>query len=240
MQKFVLVWLPNQMNLFLVLLVSAMWMGIVVTLGEQNHKPYCSNSTNRSKSGGDMFHYFFSVSPQVTIYLLIDAPFDSDPSKEKGSYHFLDSPYPVASSIDHDFESSVDVYQRNALLLQTVPDVLFFVSARSMIRTVTYYNERRWLPENVDYSKLLRGCREESVTHMLLVRAQIEVVDLTDDVTKLGEYPVSYGTFADVWKAVWRDRTIWTDRADRSDKGEKLVSFPFPCEFLCRDLLINQ
>ena len=40
-----------------------------------------------------------------------------------------------------------------------------------MMRSVRYYNDRRWLPENLDYSKLLRGCLEESVTHTLLVKA---------------------------------------------------------------------
>lgn len=75
-----------------------------------------------------------------------------------------------------------------------------------MIRTLTYYNERRWIPENLDYSKLLRGCREEDVTYTLLVKASIEVIDLTDDVTMIGECAVSYGTFADVWKGVWTDR----------------------------------
>lgn len=187
--------------------------------------PYGLNLTNLFRSGGDAFHYFFSISPQVTIYLLIDAPFDNVPTKGQGFSHFLDSDAPLPPVIDHDIESPIDVYQRNALLLQTFPDFLYFVSARSMIRTVTYYNERRWLPENLDYSKLLRGCREESVTHMLLVRAKVDVVDLTDDVTKIGEYPVSYGSFADVWKAVWTDRSVWTDRVDRSGKGEKLVGF---------------
>lgn len=177
-------------------------------------------------SGDGTFHYFFSVSPQVTVYLLIDAPFDNIPYDRHEFPHFLDNNAPLPPVIDHDVESPIDVYQRNALLLQTFPRFLFFVSARSMIRTVTYYNERRWIPENLDYNKLLRGCREESVTHMLLVRAKVEVMDLTDDVTKIGDYPVSYGSFADVWKAVWTDRNVWTDRSDRHCKGQKLVSAP--------------
>lgn len=87
-----------------------------------------------------------------------------------------------------------------------------------MLRTLDYYNKRRWLPGVVDYSKLLRGCREESVTYMLLVRASIEVIDLTDDVRTISDCAVSYGAFADVWKGLWSDRT---------DKNTKLVRGTF-------------
>lgn len=50
------------------------------------------------------------------------------------------------------------------------------------------------------------------MTHMLLVKASIEVIDLTDDVTLSGEYAVCHGTFADVWKGVWSDRLENTDK----------------------------
>jgi len=87
-----------------------------------------------------------------------------------------------------------------------------------MIRTLTYYADRRWvhLADSPDYGKLLRGCRQESVTHTLMVRASIEVHDLTDDVSRIGDSPVAFGGFADVWKALWRDR------ADRGK--QKLVA----------------
>lgn len=100
----------------------------------------------------------------------------------------------------------MDVFQRNALLLQTQPRYVIFASERSMIRSVTYYDQRRWLPENLDYSKLLRGCRQEGVTYMLLVKASIDVIDLTDDVTRVGDSAVAHGAFADVWKGLWTDR----------------------------------
>ncbi|KAL5485627.1 hypothetical protein ACEPAI_6668 [Sanghuangporus weigelae] len=155
----------------------------------------------------DTNHYFFPISPRCTIYLLIDAPHDLSPKKREQLVHPFASNAVVPSILDHDIESSVDIYQRNALLLQTLPPYLIFVSSRSMIRTLTYYNDRRWIPENLDFSKLLRGCREESVTHMLLVKASIEVIDLTDEVTIVGEHAICYGSFADVWKGVWEDRT---------------------------------
>ena len=84
-----------------------------------------------------------------------------------------------------------------------------------MIRTLTYYAQRR-LPGSVDYNKLLWLCRKEGVTYTLLVKASIEVIDLTDDVTRIGEAPVAHGSFADVWKG------LWTDRQDKGRK--KLVS----------------
>ncbi|THH05918.1 hypothetical protein EW145_g4447 [Phellinidium pouzarii] len=160
----------------------------------------------------DSFYYFFPISPHLTLYMLIEAPFVNSPTSFS---HFLDHDAPVPSFLDHDVESSVDVYQRNALLLQTLPRYLIFVSSRSMMRTLTYYNERRWLPENLDYSKLLRGCREESVTHMLLVKASIEVIDLTDEVTLIGKHAISFGSFADIWKGVW---------SNRQEKGKNLVA----------------
>ncbi|KAI5117036.1 hypothetical protein M0805_004743 [Coniferiporia weirii] len=153
----------------------------------------------------DTFYYFFPISPRFTIYMLIEAPFVNVREGPKPP-HFLDRHAPVPPFLEHDVESSIDIYQRNALLLQTQPRFLIFVSARSLIRTLTYYAERRWLPGNLDYSKLLRGCREESVTHTLLVKAKIEVNDLTDDVGVVGEYAVSYGSFADVWRGVWAER----------------------------------
>jgi len=149
--------------------------------------------------------YFFPITPRLALYLLIEAP----PSRDKDAAlrpHFLRQVGQTQETIDHDLESSIDVYQRNALLLQTLPQFIVFASARSMMRSIRYYNDRRWLPENLDYSKLLRGCLEESVTHMLLVKASIEVIDLTDDVTRIGDFAVCHGGFADVWKGLWTDR----------------------------------
>lgn len=152
------------------------------------------------------------MSPHFTIYIFIDYQLPS--LSDERTNHFLHPTAYIKPAIEHDTEYSDDVYQRNTLILQTAPPYVIFVSSRSMIRTLTYYNERRWLPhpENLDFSKLLRGCREESVTHMLLVKASIEVIDLTDDVTLSGEYAVCHGTFADVWKGVWSDRLENTDK----------------------------
>ncbi|EJD06363.1 kinase-like protein [Fomitiporia mediterranea MF3/22] len=155
----------------------------------------------------DTDYYFFPVSPHCTIYLLIDAPSEVDAEEREEHPHPFHKDAVVPSTLDHDIEDSVDIYQRNALLLQTLPQYLIFVSSRSMIRTLTYYSERRWIPENIDYSKLLRGCREELVTHTLLVKSSIDIIDLTDEVTMVGEHPVCYGSFADVWKGLWTDQT---------------------------------
>lgn len=153
----------------------------------------------------ESFHYFFPLSPRFTIYLLIDAPL-STPSKCQREPEYLRRTERVCTPLDYDVESAVDVYQRNAILLRTCPCYVIFVSARSMARTLKYYNDRRWSAEILEYSNLLRICIEESVTYTLLAKASIEVIDLTDDVTTIGECAISFGTFADVWKGVWVDR----------------------------------
>ena len=150
--------------------------------------------------------YFFPITPRFALYLLIEVSSSLDKDAGQQRPHFLRQVGQTQETIDHDLESSIDVYQRNALLLQTLPQFIIFASARSMMRSVRYYNDRRWLPENLDYSKLLRGCLEESVTHTLLVKASIEVIDLTDDVTRIGDFAVCHGGFADVWKGLWTDR----------------------------------
>jgi hypothetical protein len=158
------------------------------------------------------FHYFFPITPRFVIYLLIDAstPDDSNAAQP----HFLSREARISETIDYGDEVDIDIFQRNALLLQHVPAYVIFASARSMIRTLTYYSQRR-LPGSADYNKLLWLCRKEGVTYTLLVKASIEVIDLTDDVTRVGEAPVAHGSFADVWKG------LWTDRQDRGQK--KLV-----------------
>lgn len=148
---------------------------------------------------------FFPITPRFALYLLIEKSSSMDEEALRRP-HFLRQVSQTQETIDHDLESSIDVYQRNALLLQTLPQFIIFASARSMIRSVKYYNERRWLPENLDFSKLLHGCLGESVAHTLLVKASIEVIDLTDDVTRIGDFAVCHGGFADVWKGLWTDR----------------------------------
>ena len=107
--------------------------------------------------------------------------------------------------VDGDIESSQDIYQRNALLLQSLPQYLLFASSRSMARSLIYYNERQWSPANLDYSKLLRGCREKDVKYTLMTKASIDIIDLTDDVRMVGTHARCFGSFADVWKGIWTD-----------------------------------
>ena len=157
----------------------------------------------------ESFQYFFPIAPNATIYLLLDvAP---EPWSIPDT-HFLASTPDAPLSIDGDIESSLDVYQRNALLLQSQPQYLLFASSRSMARTLTYYNQRQFVPANIDYSKLLRGCREKDVTYTLMTKSSIDILDLTDDVKFVESHPSCFGSFADVWKGVWNDRQQPGDR----------------------------
>lgn len=160
------------------------------------------------------FHYFFPLTPRFVLYIFIDASTSDHLAQQP---HFLSREAAISEAIDHGVEASIDVYQRNALLLQHLPQYVIFASSRSMIRTLTYYTERR-LPGYVDYNKLLGLCRKESVTYTLLVKASIEVIDLTDDIVRVGEAPVAHGSFADVWKGLW---------TDRQDKGKKKLVCDF-------------
>ena len=162
------------------------------------------------------FHYLFPLSPRFALYLLIDAPLTT---QDACSHEppFLQCSGKVSISLNHDIESAIDVYQRNTMILQSDPAYIIFVSARAMTRTLRYYNDRRWMQANLDYRRLLEGCFEESVTFTLLQKASIEVIDLTDDITVIGECAISFGTFADVWKAVW---------ADRQERGKQTLVRP--------------
>lgn len=139
----------------------------------------------------------------MTIYLLLDVKSQPQPNCDA---HFLSNKPDAPLSIDGDIESSLDVYQRNALLLQKQPQYILFASSRSMTRTLTYYNQRQFEPANIDYSKLLRGCRETDVTYTLMTKASIDIHDLTDDVKIIESHPSCFGSFADVWKGIWKDR----------------------------------
>ncbi|TDL14291.1 kinase-like protein [Rickenella mellea] len=180
-------------------------VGMAAESDEYILKASCFGILEEDGSGNlDHSHtYFFPITPRFTLYLLLDISGSPLPNRDSP---LLSCDCPSAEDVDYDVESSIDVYQRNSLLLQTLPRFVIYASERSMIRSIQYYDQRKWLPENLDYSKLLRGCRQESVTYTLLVKASIDVIDLTDDVTRIGEGPIAHGAFADVWKGIWKDR----------------------------------
>ena len=111
--------------------------------------------------------------------------------------------------VDVGIESRSDVHLRNASLLQRNPTHLYFSSLTSLVQALANYDECRWIPEHVDYARLKQRARQkatlEKVTKTLLVKGNVLLVDLTDEVCKVGEHPVCHGGFSDVWKGIWTD-----------------------------------
>jgi serine/threonine protein kinase len=113
----------------------------------------------------------------------------------------------AAAWIDVDIESPADVHLRNASLLQQHPARLYFSSLTSVTQAIAHYDSFRWVSEHLDYSRLKQRARQkatlEQLTKTLVVKGSVLLVDLTDEVEKVGNAPVSGGSFADVWKGIW-------------------------------------
>ncbi|KAK0234605.1 kinase-like domain-containing protein [Armillaria nabsnona] len=160
----------------------------------------------------DLCDFFFPIIPSVALYIL---------GKGTRSSHSR----PAAIALDH--ESEIDVHLRNAMILSAVSRTnqsssspkLYFSSLSSIVRSISSYDEFRcrWIPELfADYSRLKQRCRQkflqQTVTKMLVVRGDVVVTDLTDDVTMVGKDAVACGAFSDVWKGKWWDRVERKER----------------------------
>ncbi|KAK0429749.1 kinase-like domain-containing protein, partial [Armillaria borealis] len=150
--------------------------------------------------------FFFPILPTVAVYIL-------------GTIVRSSHSRPAAIPLDH--ESEIDVHLRNAMILSAVPRMnqsssspkLYFSSLSSITRSISSYDEFRckWIPELfVDYSRLKQRCRQmflqETVTKTLVVKGDIAVTDLTDDIALIGKHAVGGGAFSDVWKGKWCDQ----------------------------------
>lgn len=122
--------------------------------------------------------------------------------------------------IETGIESPSDIHLRNAMLLQTYPRRLYFSALRSVAQSVSSYDEFRWIPEHLDYSRLKQRCRQkflqETVTKTLIIKGSVIITDLTDEVVRVGKLAVAHGSFSDVWKGVWNDPV---------EKKQRLVKF---------------
>ncbi|KAK0200334.1 kinase-like domain-containing protein [Desarmillaria ectypa] len=157
--------------------------------------------------------FFFPILPTVAVYIL-------------GTITRSSHLRPAEIALDQ--ESEIDVHLRNAMILSAVPRMnhlssspkLYFSSLSSVVRSISSYDEFRcrWIPELfVDYIPLKQRCRQkflqETVTKMLVVKGDVAVTDLTDDVTMIGKDAVACSAFSDVWKGKWWDRVERKERA---------------------------
>jgi hypothetical protein len=145
---------------------------------------------------------FFPICPTLALYIL--GTLEESPL----SSITLRRPKHIAM-LDVGLESAIDVHLRNAMILQTYPQYLFFQSLRTVALSVSSYEEFRSIPEHLDYSRLKQRCRQkflqETVTKTLTVKGPVTLIDLTDDVEIIGDSAVAHGSFSDVWKGKWED-----------------------------------
>ncbi|KAJ7593130.1 kinase-like domain-containing protein [Mycena floridula] len=171
--------------------------------------------------GKECFDSFFPIHPKLALYVI-----GGNTRKIVGN---------ARASLDIGLEAAVDVHLRVALILSAVPHSnsnqeshdrfsspeapralsgpkFYFASLSSITRSLSSYDEFRvrWMPEQfIDYSRLKQRCRQlfsmERVTKTLIIKGDVVVVDLTDEVKILGTGPVACGAFSDVWKGRWWD-----------------------------------
>ncbi|KAG6865015.1 hypothetical protein C0991_005657 [Blastosporella zonata] len=142
---------------------------------------------------------FFPILPSFALYVIGSA----DKNTQSRTFTIANS------RIEVGIESASDVHLRNSMILQTYPQYLYFSALRPMALSVASYDEFRWVQEHQDYSRLKQRCRQkylqESVTKTLVIKGSLILTDLTDNITRIGTCPAGYGSFADVWMAVWND-----------------------------------
>ncbi|KAL0948376.1 hypothetical protein HGRIS_010958 [Hohenbuehelia grisea] len=173
----------------------------------------CFGTLNENITFGedrDASDLFFPIIPTMAVYIL------ANPEIFEAQDSF---PLPVACTrtlrpktwIECGIESASDVYLRNAMLLQTYPNHIYFSNLLSVAQSVSAYDEFRWSPEHQDYSRLKQRCRQkytmEGVKKTLVVKGEVIITDLTDEVVRVGHDAVCQGSFSDVWKGLWRDPT---------------------------------
>ncbi|KAF8151656.1 kinase-like domain-containing protein [Crassisporium funariophilum] len=146
---------------------------------------------------------FFPIFPTLALYIL----------GTNDEHYSSTSAYRQTSRstvwLDIGLESASDVHLRNAMILQTYPNYLYFSSLRTVALSISSYDEFRWIQEHQDYSRLKQRCRQkflqETVTKTLVVKGSLILTDLTDEVVIMGDSAVAHGSFSDVWKGMWDD-----------------------------------
>ncbi|KAF8729977.1 hypothetical protein AX14_005878 [Amanita brunnescens Koide BX004] len=164
---------------------------------------------------------FFPILPTLAIYLLGN---DSDDDED------MDNDREEIVTISGGIESAIDVHLRNAMILNAYPERLYFNSLRAITLTLSSYDEFRWIQEHQDYSRLKQRCRQkflqQGVTKTLVVKGTFALLDMTDEIKLIGDSPVGYGSFSDVWKGLWKDQV---------EKREKMVAVKFLRKVIFRE-----
>ncbi|KAF9242815.1 hypothetical protein BU15DRAFT_72466 [Melanogaster broomeanus] len=164
----------------------------------------CFASLDEDFGGGDPTspHLLFPMMPTLALYVLgvqgVEPPMkgiSTGPPSLAGDEG--------TTWIDVGVESPSDVHLRNASLLQRNPAHLYFSSLMSLMQAISSYDEFRWISEHLGFSGLKQRARQkvtlEKVTKTLVVKGSVLLVDLTDEVTKVGHYPACHGGGSTRW-----------------------------------------
>ncbi|KAK2464977.1 hypothetical protein APHAL10511_003053 [Amanita phalloides] len=180
--------------------------------------------TENYQENPDCRDLFFPILPTVAVYLLGG---DDDDDDGDNDADVQDEP---VVTISVGIESAIDVHLRNAMILNTYPERLYFHSLCATTLTLSSYDEFRWIQEHQDYSRLKQRCRQkflqQCVTKTLVVKGTLALLDLTDEVQLIGDSAVGFGSFSDVWKGLWRDQV---------EKREKKVAVKFLRKVMFRE-----
>ena len=125
-------------------------------------------------------------------------------------------------SLSYEVESIPDVHLRNAILLRTNPRYILFSCLQSLtvsITALTSDTSNSGMPLNINLSRLRTRCREKSIKEglmkTLVLKDEVTVTYLTEDVRILGDHPETYGSFADIWKGEWDEKGVLGGRNTR-------------------------
>lgn len=129
-------------------------------------------------------------------------------------------------TLPYENESVSDVHLRNAILLRTSPRYILFSSLQSLTISITALmsdTSAAEQPINITLSRLRTRCREKSIKEglvkTLVLKGEVAVTDLTDDVKVDGEHPEWFGSFADIWKGEWNERGVFGGGTKRAVSG---------------------
>ena len=202
MLKSALAWPLTSKNLCCQMSVMQPWRTATKKTRESVLFDKCYPSSD-SRACRDCFDLIFPILPNLAIYLLENVDVDNDENRESTHSQQL-------VNVSVGTECAIDVHLRNAMLLNSYPERLYFSSLRLTTLTLSAYNEFRWIQEHQDYSRLKQRCRQKflqtQVTKTLVIKGVITLLDLTDEVELIGDSPVGFGSFSDVWKGSWSDR----------------------------------
>ena len=94
--------------------------------------------------------------------------------------------------------------------------------------------DSEYLISDIWLSKLKAKCREkhirEGLMKTLVVRGSVSVCDLTEDVKLLGDGPIEHGSFADIWKGEWEERSPF-GLGGGAVKTVRYITHLFSCPF---------